>query len=81
MRLEITPANAQEIADKVSAATFALLKNHSSITEDQFNQAETKALLNLGYQPAVYHRKMNNIWEEKPWNFRAFEYMSEDDFM
>lgn len=81
MKLDITPENAQNIADMVSKATFALLVNIVNVSEDQFKQAETKALLSLGYQPAVYHRKMNAIWNNLPWHFRAFMDMEEEDFI
>lgn len=80
MKLDITPENAQTIADIVSKETFALLVNIANVSEDQFKQAETKALLSLGYQPAVYHRKMIAIWNNTPWHFRAFMDMEEEDF-
>lgn len=80
MKLDITPENAQAIADMVSKATFALLPIKGDISEDQFKHAETKALLSLGYQPAVYHRKMTAIWNNTPWHFRAFIDMEEEDF-
>lgn len=75
--ISITNDTAQSIVDAISKRVFELI---IGTDEEAYRLAERKAIIEAGYQPSVYKRKMQAIWDNTPWNFKAFEYMEEEDF-
>lgn len=71
MKSQITAETAQGIIEKVQELTMELMPKIHSVNRDNFTAAEDKAIVSLGFQPAVYRRKLKEIHQENPHVFNG----------